>query len=120
MNNNNRDDTEEYRGQRRITTDRKDIQRWADERDAALISGAESGTAEPSYQFVPEADAKEEHREKDWDNFFDWFESENRAFVYTEDADGMGTTTFSTATRRPPARQSPTRTPRNASSRARR
>ena len=90
MNSNDRNDRDDYRGERRITTDREDIQRWADERDAALISEAESGTAEPSYRFVPEADASDENRERGWDNFFDWFESGNRAFVYTEDEEGMG------------------------------
>jgi hypothetical protein len=92
MSNNDPDDTEEYRGHRRITTDREDIQRWADQRDAAVMPGAESGAAEPSYQFVPRSEAEdhEKHGDRRWDDFFDWFEDEDRAFVYTEDEEGIG------------------------------
>ena len=71
---------------RRITTDRDTIRGWADERNAvpAYREDAETGR---QHRFFREGEIEEGYQERNWDTFFDDFESNEHAFVYHEDAD---------------------------------
>lgn len=77
------DRKERYEGN--ITTDRERIREWAEERNRRPAYREDAPAGEPSYRFMREGETEEGYREHEWDEFFDRFESENRAFLYRDD-----------------------------------
>lgn len=73
-----------------ITTDHDRIRRWADERNVQPAYQEDAAADKSSYQFVREGEAGEGYREHEWDEFFDRFDAENRAFLYREGDDDIG------------------------------
>ena len=67
----------------RITTNQETIRAWIEERDG--IPAVEPGTE--AYRFVQLDEINEKNEPRDWDAFFEAFESGNLAFVYPLNAD---------------------------------
>lgn len=79
------DREERYEGN--ITTDRERIRQWAEERNRRPAYHEDPPADESPYRFMNEGETQEGYREHEWDEFFDRFESENRAFLYRDDTD---------------------------------
>jgi len=82
MNGNERDET--GASERRITRDRDTIRRWANSHNAALVTREDASGPDERYEFVRDTNASADN-ESVWSEFFDWFESDDRVFVYNED-----------------------------------
>lgn len=84
------DRTDEDRRNSHITSDREEIRRWADERDAVPAVRDET-EGDPEYRFFDRGAVDEDYREREWDEFFDEFESREQALVYRDDeSEGVG------------------------------
>lgn len=89
MADNDRTDDEDRRNSH-ITSDREEIRRWADERDAVPAARDET-EGDPEYRFFDRGAVDEDYREREWDEFFDEFESREQALVYRDDeSEGIG------------------------------
>lgn len=70
-----------------MTTDRRTIQEWAEERNA-VPAYREDAPADERHEFFERGNVNDEYEERDWETFHQSFEDENRAFVYAEGESG--------------------------------
>lgn len=74
--------------ERNVTTDRDTIENWADERDAVPAHNPDGEGRQ--YDLFVHDGVPQGYEERTWDDFFDKFESEDRAFVYRGESAGEG------------------------------